>query len=283
MKIKPGPLTQAAIPMLRGIAQLRITAHGVVAQKWPSPKRRPLTPAEIWYREQFARAGRMASMPIWQELITAQEMTKGTTMVPRDFLTSAIYGRAYEVMDPDGTVWEVTSKGPPTEATDVPQQWMMSLFDDAYNAAASTSSYAWKGTAITVLEEIKIRGLAAIFTPVIGGQYQMCVGTVGPGNTVGEIGFSDIWTATDNSRLLRRFQIQVDVPAFTKIFIMIGRTDTAGNVALNAYFSATAKFAFPMQANSWCRTTQQPPAPGGSLDVSGNASPPLGLLLQWEP
>lgn len=283
MKIKPGPLTQAAIPMLRGIAQLRDTAHGVVVQGWPSPKRRPLTPAEQWYREQFGRAGRMASMPTWQDYQTAVEMVKGTTMVPRDFLTSAIYGKAYEVVLPDGTTMDVTDKGPPTEVTDVPQQWMMSLFDDAYNAGASTSLFAWKGTSITPQIDLKIRGLQSIFTAVQGGTYQMCLGTVGPGSTVGEIGFSDTWVATDNTRALRRFQMEVDIPAFTRIFIMTGRTDTAGNVAINAYANNTPKFQFPCQNNSWARSSQQPPAPGGPLDLTGTATTPLGMLLQWDP
>lgn len=55
----------------------------------------------------------MCANPWCIDLWTAIEITRGSQMVPRDFLMACCYARAYYVEGPDGEQWPVADHGPP--------------------------------------------------------------------------------------------------------------------------------------------------------------------------
>lgn len=107
-KVVPGPLTLGAIARARGIFYIKASPSGAVAVKWPRKRPGgPKTPYDFYRQTEFAYAARWASSPEPLAQQTAIEMTKGTQQVPRDFLMMCSYGTAYELVNPDGSVWNV--------------------------------------------------------------------------------------------------------------------------------------------------------------------------------
>lgn len=85
---------------LRGVLHHETKADGrTIAKIWP-PKRGPSTdPAQINRNANFAIVRHMAHDPLPYDNIAARGWSKGTQLLPTDFLTKAAYG----------TMWEVTT------------------------------------------------------------------------------------------------------------------------------------------------------------------------------
>jgi hypothetical protein len=121
MKIKGAWLAPSAPPVLRGRALARDTKQGTVVQKWPRTGIRDNTQDGQFLRDQFAVASKMASDVTSLDRETAENFVKGTTMVYRDALIAAIYGRLYQIVGPDGVPWNVVPKTRP-HATPIPPE-----------------------------------------------------------------------------------------------------------------------------------------------------------------
>lgn len=88
---------------LRGLLHHEHTQDGrTIAKAWPK-KRGPTTdPAQINRQGNFAIARNMAHDPLPYDNIAARGWSKGTAMLPGDFLTKAAYGTMWEVTTTDG-------------------------------------------------------------------------------------------------------------------------------------------------------------------------------------
>lgn len=104
-KIKSlGNIDPSATNSKRSGFVLRDTRHGPVAAAFPKKRGKATEGVQYFMQREFALAAEWASNPIAEELITAQFYAEGSPFVPRDFLISAMYGQAFEITMPDGTV-----------------------------------------------------------------------------------------------------------------------------------------------------------------------------------
>lgn len=94
------------------------TVHGAIAKKWPRKRGRARTEAQRFLEEQFGYAARMAANSEPIQFATAVNLTRNTELMPRDLLMKAIYGRAYEIVLPDGTVLVPADHTLPTTSPD---------------------------------------------------------------------------------------------------------------------------------------------------------------------
>jgi len=106
-KVKAGNIAPGALPLSRGNFIIQPSPHGLIAKKWPIKRGTPKTPYDFYKQKEFAYAAWYAANPFPLDLGTAIEMVKGSSLVPRDFLMLAAYGRAYEIRRQDGFVWPV--------------------------------------------------------------------------------------------------------------------------------------------------------------------------------
>lgn len=83
----------------------RDTKHGLVVQAKPVKRLNRSKPYQFYREMEFGWAGKFASNPLPIDYETAVEMVKGTTMVPRDFLTQCMFGRAYIIEGGPFTNW----------------------------------------------------------------------------------------------------------------------------------------------------------------------------------
>lgn len=94
-------------PRIRGAFLTLARGDQMHVQAWPKGRGKGGSPGKRYTEMKFAAQGRMAASMEAMCTLTAYEMTKDTQQVPRDFLMWCIQGRAYELVNPDGTVWKV--------------------------------------------------------------------------------------------------------------------------------------------------------------------------------
>jgi hypothetical protein len=106
VKITPFPLYQTST--LRSPRNVVVsTKNGkLIATKWPRKRGPAKTPGAYYQQQTFGIAANWAADPEPANLAMAIEMAKDTTMIPRDFLTAAAYGKILTITLPDGTQWE---------------------------------------------------------------------------------------------------------------------------------------------------------------------------------
>lgn len=106
VKVKLANVDPRAFSEARGKFVISATKHGAVVGKWPK-KRGPAKEGYNLYRQlEFGLLAKWAASPFDLDLGTAIEMAKGTEQVPRDILMMTMIGGYYEIVAPDGTVWE---------------------------------------------------------------------------------------------------------------------------------------------------------------------------------
>lgn len=120
-KIVPDPLAPDVIPRIRGVMLAQPTRAGVAVRAWPRAHGPARTAKEHYLREQFRMAARMAANPEPMSLATAIAHTADSNFLPRDLLVRAAYGKAYQVLLPDGTMMTpaphtYTETQPPADA-----------------------------------------------------------------------------------------------------------------------------------------------------------------------
>jgi hypothetical protein len=111
--IDPTFIDPASPPRVRGQFLVQKWRDKYVFRRWPQrggPRDKRL---RDWQRAQFGLAARLCANPWCIDLWTAIEITRGSQMVPRDFLMACCYARAYYVEGPDGVQWPVADHGPP--------------------------------------------------------------------------------------------------------------------------------------------------------------------------
>lgn len=137
-KLNPANLAPDALPRLRGVVITYINKFGVVAQKWPR-KRGPITNFNVaWTSNQFAIASRMAANAEPMSMETARYMTQGTVWLPRDMLVMAAFGKAIQLVSPEGDIYTQADHGPPPP-TPV-EDWRVTA-----TAALVTNEGGWGG------------------------------------------------------------------------------------------------------------------------------------------
>lgn len=94
-------------PRIRGAFLTLVRGDKAHVQAWPRKRGKKGSPGKIWQQLKFGAIGRMAANAEAMSTLTAYEMTKGTQQVPRDFLQWCATGRAYLLVNPDGTEWGV--------------------------------------------------------------------------------------------------------------------------------------------------------------------------------
>lgn len=119
-KVHLANLDPGSIPRVRGAFVVHLRKEGPVAHKWPRKRGQARSFADHFLRQQFRYAATMASNPEPLQLATAIELTRGTPYMPRDLLMRAIYGKAYEVVLPDGTRLVPADHGAPKPDQEVP-------------------------------------------------------------------------------------------------------------------------------------------------------------------
>jgi len=112
-KILPANLAPDALPRVRGVLLTRISRGVIIAQSWPRKRGSMTNKKVIFTSGQFSLACQMAANPEPLSLITAIFLTKGSSLLPRDLLVMAAFGKAYEVTLPDGGVATQNSHAPP--------------------------------------------------------------------------------------------------------------------------------------------------------------------------
>lgn len=135
-KVVLGNVSPGATPLARGALLIRDTKHGAVASKWPKKRGRAKSGYDFYRQTEFGWASRAAATPNPLDLMTATEMVKGTTYVPRDFLVMAAFGRAYDIVSPDGVTWE--------NYRDVNNpQYMLDLIGDTVGSVIYRAEIGW--------------------------------------------------------------------------------------------------------------------------------------------
>ena len=83
---------------LRGILHHQTTGDGrTIAKIWPRKRGAPTSPEQINQTANFAIVRHMAHDPLPLDNIAARGWSKGTPLLPTDFLTKAAYGTMWEV------------------------------------------------------------------------------------------------------------------------------------------------------------------------------------------
>lgn len=85
---------------------LMIGPHGAVMAKWPRKRGRAKQGYDLYRQLEFGQMAKWAANPLDLDLATAVEMAKGTEQVPRDIMMMAMQGGYYEIVSPEGIVWE---------------------------------------------------------------------------------------------------------------------------------------------------------------------------------
>jgi ABC-type dipeptide/oligopeptide/nickel transport system permease subunit len=101
--------------LIRGRLYFSDYAYGTIAKAWPKKRGAPKDWATHWNSQQFRYAAFMTAYAEPMSWQTAKFLTTGTDWMPRDLLTRAAYGTAYEIVLLDGTTAAVTPKGAPPE------------------------------------------------------------------------------------------------------------------------------------------------------------------------
>lgn len=279
-KLKLGTLDPRALTSGRGGIYIRDTKNGVVAQSKPKKPKNGWTNAQIANRKRFGLAAINAADAWWSDLATAIEMAKGTDQVPRDILTMAALGRYYEIVSPTGEEFQPMTDpvGPNPEGT--PEaMWQWSMYDAAWNAATSTSLFAFKGVALLSIEAKNVTGIRAIFNSVAGGQYKAIIAQISSTGVIQNLVSSDTLTTGGSAQALFNFSISSAFAANTRYAIMVGRTNGANNYALPIYAPANQRWLWPAMPLAFARLANAAPAIGQTIDITTQASIPLGIYF----
>lgn len=155
-------------------------------------------------------------------------------------------------------------------------------------ASVSSSSFAFKGTAVVPFEDVNIHGLVYNGTIVSAGTYQAAVMTES-GGTVATITLSDTRVAsavdatpTITATFLLTFATPVALTAGTEYHLMVGRTDGGDTYGLPIqYPSLLHPFPFgALATNTSARIAKAAPAVSDTVNFVTSAVVRMGAL--WE-
>lgn len=134
---RPAALGPRQVPFAPAGVMFRDTKHGLVVQAKPVKRLNRRKPYQFYREQEFGWAGKFASNPLAIDYETAVEMVKGTTMVPRDFLTQCMFGRAYVIEGGPFTNWPNYR-----DVTNNPQ-YVLELLDPVEGAVIVRDPIGW--------------------------------------------------------------------------------------------------------------------------------------------
>lgn len=137
-KVKLANVSPRAFSEARGRLMLMIGPHGAVMAKWPRKRGKAKQGYDLYRQLEFGAMAKWAASPLDLDLGTAVEMAKGTEQVPRDILMMAMQGGYYEIVSPEGIVWEQARMT--TNA-----QYILDQVTDAPGALLYRSPTGWMG------------------------------------------------------------------------------------------------------------------------------------------
>lgn len=278
VKVDLGNLAPNAWPRVRGVFLTQPGIAGPYIKAWPPRRGRNQSPNSIWTAKQWAYAARWAANVIDIDYATAVAMTAGTDWMPRDLLMRAIYGTAYEVVAPDGTVWSVNPHSPPPPRRAAVTQWMFNQFDNANSTSTDAGAQCFKGGIITPREQIAVTGLRSIFTGVNTAQYKMVVCQLDAGNVIQAQVSSEVITVADTERRWREFSISATLFANIKYAILVGRTNGLATYAMPLALNAAPHWQFDVTQQGGARLANLVPNVGQTVTAVATNSAFLGIL-----
>lgn len=274
-------VTPDAFPRIRGRFLTHPIRGQIIARGWPKKRGDNQHPNSQWTAKQFAYVGQMTANAFPLDWQTAIYMTKGTDWVPRDLLTRAAFGTAYEVTLAGGDPWPVVPKSPPPPRRDPVMQWQFNQFDNAYNTNIDTAATCWKGGILVPDTPMQIAATQAIFTAVINGTYQMLIAALDATNAITDLVFSAPQTLGTNDRRWREFDTQAQLSPGVRYAVMVGRIDAAANYALPLAMNTTPKWLMPVISLGNARIAKITPAVGDVVGFASANTPFFGLLAEF--
>lgn len=281
MKVDLGNLDPSAFPSARGAFYVRNTKWGPRAQAWPKPGRHGKTSLQQQFRTRFGFAAKMAATPYPVEYDTAAFLSQGTEQVPRDLLTQAALGRFYEIVWPDGTVWDNLT-GPlvytrPERADSV---WEWAQWDAAWNTTFDTGAFACKGNYFRPSFNDPIYSVRVIFNAVAGAIYKVSHGWANAANVIQQITHSGPQLPNGGGMQLMQFDFNSTLRATEKNFLLLTRTDGATNYALPININQGMHWLFTLQNLGTVRIATNAPVVGQTLlIVSAFNASPMGFRI----
>lgn len=293
----------ARLPALRGRLVFRDNGRGtLVAQAWPKKRKRPLHPTTVEQSSRFGAVVKLTKYIAPDEYVASLSVTAHTGLYPRDLLVKAIYGKLValhqnqgRIYVPMATLLQISAlldlitnqegqglvRGPeywePGEFGGGGANWDYPIWDAFVDTGTSTSSYAFKGSKFTVLEDIDVLAAKGSFTAINGATYRMVICELNGSNQITAVQASDDIVADDNARWPRTFPLTATMEAGNTYAVMMGRTDGSGSYALPCSFLSTIGWHLPAANHSRAQLAQANPAVGQTVHVADYYAHPIGL------
>lgn len=279
-----GNLAPDTLPRIRG-KFLVMPWRGIwVARAWPRKRGKPTNRKIVFTSQQFALAGRMAANSEPMQYATAVFQTAGSHWLPRDLLTMAAYGKAYEVYLPDGTKCTQADHGPPPEvqpARPSVLNWQPNQVSGVFAAANQATAAAFKGSRFTPEVSLHLQGYGTKLTTVAGGTYKALVAALNGSNQITAIQAGTPRTFSGAATNYYEFDIDAVLVAGLAYVVLFGRTNGANNYALPVPFTNNVNHLFPCTQFGLATLAQATPAVGQTVTIPGAAPPCMNLLLDF--
>lgn len=282
-KVFPANIPPDAYPRVRGKFLVQPGIGGLHAQKWPRKRGKPTHPAVIFTSTQFGRAGQMAANSEPVQFETARQLTKGTDWLPRDLLTLAAYGKAYELFAPDGTKFTQADHGypgPVQEGIPTVRQWYFNAAQQVWSSTSSTSTAAFKGSTFTPTQAFDLHGVSAMLTPVSGGTYRAVSCALDASNVIQSVAYGTPVTFSTFTKRICSFPLEDAFVANQRYAVMIGRTDAASTYALPVVAPPQPNWLFPCIDLGYAALQSVAPAVGETVSQNTGANHYLAMLLE---
>lgn len=258
-------------PAHRGVLVQDISQGAERVRKWPEKRGRTRDRAEKARLDKF-RAAQMAAKFMAPQIVQAfTDAVKGTPLMPRDLLTSMVYGRlAMFVLDDGRALWPTVAQNDVSRALDVLSQTPNTILvrgEEAWegvpyggggggggsgngvipytlnNANNSTSAYATKGNVFRAPEDtaLNLTGLSLRFGAA--GDYILTIGTMTEASEIDAILYRSPSRAITGDQFTSWFFPPCVIPAGRLGFAVVSRQGGGGATAANVYFAATVQAA----------------------------------------
>lgn len=250
-KVTPSYVTPDATPYIRGRVVFRYTRHGVVAAKWPRKATGKGTPAQIWWRQLFATASHLASSPCWIDQATSEFLVKGTTNVPRDFLTAAALGRLYIIRNPDGTEWPINPHSMPEEIIQEPQEaeimicWPTVRLNSGYYFM-KTDEMKWQGNIFKLPFDMTMNSIFFACNLTVTTAFNMKVLEIDDAGVVLSELASVVQAPVSSATTVIGYPVDLTIPAGTRFAVVYAPIGVAANFQTRSFVSSNGVYPFPV-------------------------------------
>lgn len=283
MKIDLGPLDPGTPWGQRGLYVVRWTRWGPIAAKWPTPGAFKNAKGKKWLRWQFGQAGYMAANAMDIDLQAAVQAAKNSMQVPRDQLTSAMYGNLIEIVGPDGLRWPVSDKNEPAPPPPPPpeqeeEMWNWTLWDEAWNGTMNSATNAAKGMVIQPRFDILVKGTRLNFQPASGVTYRCTIAKIDSSDDITEIIATADAIAPSASRQVMQWPIIANIPAGQRVVFLWSNPFGSNGSPFPVTVSTSNHSLVPLQSWGRAQLAKAVPAVGDSLGFTSGGGVPFAFL-----